>query len=111
MFVVKHAVAMEHVCFPLTLVCDFSAGIVKHPFSLHSVLDPLSAVLSALFVVKGAESMSEFAYLIALVSSFLQLLADIPRIVLIIKVQLPLGCVAELSFGCVVGDQIFLMAE
>jgi hypothetical protein len=67
-FIVKHAVSVEPVLLPLSLIRDFSTGIIKHTSALHSVFYPFSAIFTTLVVIKSSKTVTVMAKFVPFVS-------------------------------------------
>jgi hypothetical protein len=67
-FIVKHAVSVESVLFPLSLIRDLSTGIVKHASALHSVFHPFSAIFTTFVVIKSSKTVTVMAKFVPFVS-------------------------------------------
>lgn len=92
-FIVKHAISVEPVLLPLSLICDFSTGIVKHASALHSVLNPFSTIFTTLVVIKSSKTVTIMSKFVAFVSPLFEHFAYI----LGILVNLPLFCYGAIA--------------
>lgn len=52
------AFSMKVVHFPVTLVGDFSVGVVKSSLSIHFVIQPMTVILASINVEESSQSVS-----------------------------------------------------
>jgi hypothetical protein len=112
--IVKDAIAIESVLLPLALVCDLSTGVVEHSSALHPILHPFSTVFATLVVVESSKAVTKLAHLKPLISSLLEGLTHVLRVVFITsffgrhKVVLIFILLFPLSFRLLVCDVILV---
>ena len=70
--VVENSMAVERIMTPFALICYSSVRIVKSTTAVHFTVQPVSAVLSALVVVKYSVSISETIGLTSFIPSSCQ---------------------------------------